>query len=226
MKWNEITTENFTKKLKKKHLFKDLFSTGVLSRVPQKEILESFDFVDRIKKNISVRNEHQFKHRKVLELCCGHGFVGYSLLFRNIASLVYQMDIMETKSHERLSRIGNMHTKLIFFKGDIFQERNFLLSLDYDIIVGCHLCGELSDFAIDLAIEKKCDVVIAPCCHGKKKSIGIEHSIRKLFGTETLDIYRCIRLLEEGYAVRNKFINPIITPMNRIIIGLRNDGGI
>jgi len=223
MNWIQLNEQNFMKKLRKQHSNRDLFSLALSCHIPLKEILESLDFADRIKKYVSVRNQCQFKKRKVLEIGCGHGFIGYTLLFKKLASLVYQIDIKETKSHKRLTRHGNEHCKMIFYEGNVYDELDYLLNLDFDIIIGCHLCGNLTDFAIDLSIKTNTDIAVCPCCYGKKKSRGNEKRIRELFGSESIDVYRCIKLLEEGYNVTNKFLNKTITPMNRIIIGRKKN---
>jgi len=219
LKWITLNQDNFMKKLRKLPRSRRLFSTALASNIPIKEIWESFDLVSRIYKMVRVRNQFQFKKRKVLELCCGHGFIGAILVELGYASLVHQIDIKRTKSNKKLHSYINS-SRLIFDKIDIYDEMEWLLDLNVDIIIGCHLCGGLTDTAIDLAIKKQTDLVVVPCCYGKKRARNEEErQIFTMFGRESVDVYRAIRLLNNNYNTRMRFIDKNITPMNRVLMG-------
>lgn len=180
----------------------------------EKEIRESFDFVKHVSKYIDVRNQFQFKKRKVLEIGSGHGYIGLILLEMGSASLVHQVDVNNTTAHQILETYND---RLIFHQMNVWKNRDFLYDLSYDIIIGCHLCGTLTDFAIDLAIEKGVNVAVVPCCYTSRR--GMEQKIIRLLGKrDGNDFLRCQKLLKAGYDVKIRELDETITPMNTIII--------
>lgn len=190
---------------------RDIWIAAMASRIKMKEIRESFDFACRIRKFLKRKNS-------VLEVCCGHGLVSNILVEKGWVGYTYQIDIQETKGHERLLSVLNNSHRIFFYERNLY-DLDFVKELDIDGIIGVHCCGSLTDLVIQIAILKNIDVAVVPCCYGKVKKDNRTKRIRGLFGDAGVDAIRSSRLLEQAYSVNLKKLNESITPMNNLIIG-------
>lgn len=181
------------------------------ARICEKEIKESFDFAYKIRRLV--------RHKNVLEVCCGHGLVGNILITKGWSKYVAQTDIHETKAHERLLMELNNNARIFFYMLDILKNQKEIDKLEFDIVIGVHCCGNLTDEALDIALRNNKEIAVVPCCY--HKSDEIEKRYMHLFGNLGLDIHRTNRLIEKGYDVRLKTLKANITPMNRVIVGLK-----
>jgi len=84
-------------------------------------------------------------------------------------------------------------------------------------VVSCHACGVLADSLIDVCTEARVDFAVMPCCH---PDAGLAHASREL-GLDysaAVDLARYGVIASRGYKARLRFVNPAITPMNRILV--------
>ena len=190
---------------------RDIWIAAMASRIKMKEIRESFDFAHRIRKFLKKKNS-------VLEVCCGHGLVSNILVEKGWIGYTYQIDIQETKGHERLLSMLNNSHRIFFYERNLY-DLDFVKELDIDGIIGVHCCGSLTDLVIQIAILKNIDIAVVPCCYGKVKRDNRTRRIRGLFGDIGVDAIRTSRLMEQDYSVKLKKLNESITPMNNLIIG-------
>ena len=184
--------------------------------IPIKEVLECFEFVARIRKDL--RSEY------MVDLCCGHGLVGMLFaLFEPKVTSVTLIDIKEPPSLRKL--LSCLLPIAPWIEAKITFQRSRLDNLA-DIpegasIVSAHACGLLTDQCIEMAVERKGNVAVLPCCY-PKRSCNAPKALQLEFGHErAFDIDRTYGLENAGYHVRWSTIPAVITPMNRILMGMR-----
>jgi len=84
-------------------------------------------------------------------------------------------------------------------------------------IVGIHCCGDLTDFAIRLAVNKKIPIAIMTCCHGKvitntePCTVGMNADKSVYSIKEMIDLNRAAWLSNQDYYVTLKKIKDGIT---------------
>jgi len=88
-----------------------------------------------------------------------------------------------------------------------------------DIIVSCHACGTLTDDILELAMAVGASVAVLPCCHDFERCQAgslagwMDRSL-------AIDTMRAVRLEQHGYRVWTQTIPAVITPKNRLLIGV------
>ena len=123
--------------------------------IPIKEVLECFEFVARIRKDL--RSEY------MVDLCCGHGLVGMLFaLFEPKVTSVTLIDIKEPPSLRKL--LSCLLPIAPWIEEKITFQRSRLDNLA-DIpegasIVSAHACGRLTDQCIEMAVERKGNVAV------------------------------------------------------------------
>ena len=183
------------------------------SHVRDKEIRESLDFVARI--------DDLAHHRKVLELCSGHGLIGQLLGIKDTVS-VRQACLTDCKSRGFLEGYFNNYGKVLFDQIDILKEHDEILAWDFGLVIAMHACGNLTDAAIDIAIEKGADIAICPCCYHKAKVARQMASLARAIGKPmACDSFRLARMAAAGYNVTLRKLNISISPCNNILIGVK-----
>ena len=182
-----------------------------------KEVLESFEFFQRVRKHV--------RSARVTDLCCGHGLCGILFaLFERSVKKVTLIDQEEPASYERVlacaGRVGPWVQEKIEFRtltmkkalGDVEAGSS---------VVATHACGVLSDRCIDYALAAQGHIALMPCCYPNRRYEG-PRAIQLALGTKlAFDIDRTYRLKAAGYRVRWDNIPEEITAMNRILIGKR-----
>lgn len=184
-----------------------------LCSVSEKEVRESFNFVEVIKKKIQSGNI-------VLELCCGHGLIGQILIQKHLVKSVIQICNIETKSHQLLELINNSFSDIYFYNWDIYEKENEILKFDYDAVIACHACGGLTDKVIDFAIKKDKNIFVCPCCYHYNLPKELV-KIYSQFGSNGVNIYRISKLMLSGYNTSVRELKSNITPLNKVIIGVK-----
>ncbi len=183
--------------------------------LPVKEILESCEFFERIRKDL--------RSESVIDLCCGHGLVGLLFaIFERGTKQVVLIDSIESPSHRLLLKQVALiapwiQDKVQFRKGtiDSFEPSAAAPSS----IVSSHACGLLTDQCLETAIAIKGNVAVMPCCYPKSKGQASK-ALQFALGHElALDIDRTYRLEQSNYSVRWTSIPNPITPMNRVLVG-------
>ena len=178
-----------------------------------KELLESFEFFQRVR--------HRISHTHVADLCCGHGMVGilFALLERKVEH-VYLLDVKFPESSQAIVDILNQHFPWVKDKIHYIQRsvKNAWQALPPSCnCVAVHACGIRSDWALQTAVHLQSHLAVMPCCYASK-NYRAPKVIKQQLGTElSMDIARTYFLEQQGYQVAWQEIPVCITVMNRII---------
>lgn len=184
--------------------------------LPMKEILESFEFFERVRKYVRGSN--------MADLCCGHGLTGILFaLFERSVEHVKLIDQREAGNQAKVLtsaiRVGPWVADKVSFEAMTLKRALETLEPSTSIIA-THACGVLTDHCIDCALEVKGPIAVMPCCYSSEHGCRAPDAIRLAFGPELArDIHRTYTLEGAGYRVRWDYIPQEITPMNRILVG-------
>jgi hypothetical protein len=204
------------------HLPEDTFDTRIIRALAQtrvigpKEALESFEFYTRVKRRMRAPS--------MADLCCGHGLVG--LLFGAMERSVERVTLMDVRRTEGSKAILDavisvapwLEPKLTWIECESEEMVNHLEP--GTSITGVHACGKLTDRCLDIARDIGGPVAVMPCCYGPNQTRGPEVLKRMLDPWVVTDVDRTYRLESYGFKVDWQFIPKLITPRNRIILGL------
>ena len=182
-----------------------------------KEILESFEFFQRVRKHVRASS--------VADLCCGHGLAG--ILFALFERRVERVTLIDREEPPSCARILASAVAIGPWVADKvrFETRRMKEVVDHlepnTSVIATHACGLLTDRCIDCAIAVGGSVALMPCCYPNRRC-DAPPAIRLALGTElAFDIDRTYRLEAAGYRVRWDAIPAGITPMNRVVMGSR-----
>jgi hypothetical protein len=186
--------------------------------LPTKEVLESFEYFDRIRKKV--------RAEVMCDLCCGHGLLGILFaIFERKVSKVYLVDKIEPESRQKL--INTCKKVAPWIEGKIHNMEDEISPKSLWLVKGMsvvstHACGTLTDLTIDIAMTVGGNVAVMPCCYPERKCQAPK-ALQSNFGFETaFDIDRTYKLENGGYHVHWQSIPSSITPMNRVIIGSKS----
>lgn len=181
--------------------------------LPIKEVLEAFELFARIRRPT--------KSPMVADLCCGHGLLG--LLFAMFERKVDRVILIDKKEPESRQKLISLATGVAPWIANKIE--NWAAKIDVEdpriesgcAVVSAHACGKLSDLCIEIAIKRRGNLAILPCCY-PRSGCQAPLSLQTALGLNTaFDVDRTYRLESAGYRVRWAEIPPEITPMNRII---------
>lgn len=186
---------------------------GEAQALDVKEVIESFEFFQRVRHRVS---------RKVLvDLCCGHGLVGmlFALLERRVEQ-VYLLDLKFPQSSFNIEKILNdewpwLSPKLKRIERSVKGADQVLPFGAGSVAV--HACGARTDWAIAVAQALQGPLAVMPCCYAHQVYRGPETLKRHLGVNLCVDIQRTEDLENLGYRVDWQEIPSEITPKNRII---------
>ncbi|MBT5709243.1 SAM-dependent methyltransferase [bacterium] len=183
--------------------------------IPVKEILESCEFFERVRKEIRAET--------IADLCCGHGLLGILFaVFERRTKHVILIDTTEPPCHNKLlkqvAQIAPWIQDNVQFKmGPIDSVQQ--IPHKNTSIVSSHACGMLTDECIEAAVSINGSVAVMPCCYPRNQCPA-PRALQFALGHEVaFDVDRTYRLENANYHVRWTSIPKQITPMNRIIIG-------
>ena len=181
--------------------------------LPIKEVLETFEFFARVRKDT--------KTRFVADLCCGHGLLG--ILFAMFERKVDRVRLVDKKDPESRQKLLTVATRVAPWIAAKIKHDTSAIDVDDDwiepgcAIVSAHACGILSDLCLDIAIRSGGPVAILPCCY-PRSACRAPLALQTAFGLEAaFDIDRTYRLEGANYRVRWAELPPEITPMNRVL---------
>lgn len=180
-----------------------------------KEVLECFEFFERVRKEI--------RAPCVVDLCCGHGLLGILFaLFERRVERVILVDERQPLSFDKLLaasiRVGPWVEEKVEYRVGPIAAAHERLGAGASI-VSVHACGVLTDRSIDCAIRLEGQVAVMPCCY-RRAACEAPLAVQLAFGVEAaVDVDRTYRLEAAGYHVRWTHIPEQITPKNRILIG-------
>lgn len=214
----------FSQKVAERHFNSDSLQDAFLKEIAArrilsiKEIVESFEVFERIRK--TVRSEF------VADLCCGHGLLG--ILFAMFERKVDRVLLMDKKEPESRQKLIDVAIDVAPWVAQKIETRNARIAVEDDWIesgcsvVSAHACGVLSDLCIDIAIKSGGPLAILPCCY-PKSACRAPLALQTAFGLDAaFDIDRTYRLEAAGYRVRWSQIPTEITPMNRVLIARKS----
>ena len=178
-----------------------------------KEVIESFEFFQRVR--------HRVSRQHVVDLCCGHGLVGmlFALLERRVEH-VHLLDVRFPESSGRIEAALNqvwpwVSPKLHRLTRSVKGAATVLP--EGAGVVAVHACGARTDWSIEEAVKIGGPLAVMPCCYTHQVYSGPETLKRHLGVTLCVDIQRTTQLSDLGYEVAWQELPPSITPKNRII---------
>ena len=183
--------------------------------VPLKELFESFEFFDRVRRHV--------RAPLVADVCGGHGLTGvlFALFERRVEQVVV-IDRRRPASFERVleaaASVGPWVPSKVTYRAARLEAAGQELGAGVSI-VAVHACGQRTDAALDLALARRTPLAVMPCCYDDSASPAPPALTRHLGGALAHDIDRTYRLERAGYRVRWDVIPSAITPMSRVLIG-------
>jgi len=182
-----------------------------------KETLESFETFSRIRRRV--------RAPRVADVCCGHGLTG--LLFAAIERQVEEVVLLDRQKPPKADLVVDAvceaapwaREKIRWVEAPIERSADELSP--ETSVVAVHACGVRTDRAIDLALSVGGHLAAIPCCY-KQTAKDAPRALRDALGAElATDVHRTYRLEAAGFRVEWGAIPEAITPMNRILFGLR-----
>jgi len=169
------------------------------------------------------------KQLKVVDFCCGKGYLTFALHFylHNIKHMNTNITGIDLKSDviDNLNDIAEKYgmTDLTFISGDIKAYDDYL-----DIAVGLHACDIATDIFLSSAVRNKAKLIISvPCCqHQLFKQIDNEqlkpmlsYGLQKDRFTEMLtNTLRVLALKSKGYSTDMVEFAPVEHTMKNVLI--------
>jgi hypothetical protein len=179
-----------------------------------KELLESFEFHDRVRRRI--------RRPRMADLACGHGLTGilFALLERTVEHVVL-VDTAKPKSFERLVDVAESVGPHVRAKLRYLEEPLEEAELPADAsLLAVHACGLRTDRCLDRAIEASRPIAAMPCCY-RRTAREVPSAVKDALGAElATDVHRTYRLEKARYRVDWAAIPQAITPMNRILVAI------
>lgn len=184
--------------------------------IPLKEILESFEFFDRVRRRV--------RRPVMVDLCAGHGLTGLlHAFFERSVERVTMIDERRPESFtavwEAVTEIGPwVQAKAEFVECPLDRVGAERLVPEQAGLVMVHGCGHLTDTGLGLGIAARGPIAVMPCCYRTApplKQRGLRHALGKALAT---DVDRTYRLSAAGYHVDWATIPSAITPMNRVLV--------
>ncbi|MCB2148935.1 MAG: SAM-dependent methyltransferase [Deltaproteobacteria bacterium] len=185
--------------------------------LPGKELFEAWEVARRVRR--------KFRGGRVVDLACGHGLLAHIMLLlddtspealavdRHLPENAHRLSEALMKSWPRLRR------RIGYVEADI----ETIAFSSTDVIMSVHACGALTDTVLEKAVEVGARVAVLPCCHDLERcdTGGLEGW---LDGPTAVDVTRAARLRARGYQVMTRRIPEAITPKNRLLMGVPDQG--
>lgn len=185
--------------------------------VSLKELLESFEFVGRVRRRL--------RAPVMADLCCGHGLTGIVFAaFERQVTRVVLLDQREPDSAARLLAAASEVTPWVNDKvervtADVRRAHEVLEP--HTALLAVHACGRRTDHCLDVAIALDAPIAAMPCCY-RYTVRGSPRALHRGLGAElATDVHRTYRLEAAGYEVDWSAIPAAISPKNRIIVARR-----
>lgn len=186
-----------------------------VERLPRKELYEAWEVARRVRR----------LHRggRIVDAGGGHGLLAHVMLLLDASSsaaIVVDPHIPPSAAmlHDAMAvawpRLADAVTV------DARDLSTFALSAT-DVVVSSHACGALTDRILAAATAARAPVAVLPCCHDVETCDA--GALRGWVDAPlAIDLMRAVTLERLGYRVRTQRIPEIITPKNRLLIGLPN----
>jgi hypothetical protein len=184
--------------------------------LPVKEIFESFEFFQRVRRRL--------RAPAMADLCCGHGLTGllFATFCRGVKEVVL-LDHQRPPSHEPICKAVAEVAPWAVQKTR-FVETKLSRAVDHlrkgAAVVAIHACGVRTDRCIDLAVSLGGKLAVMPCCY-HRTAASVPAVLRRALGKElATDVDRTYRLTAAGYEVDWTWIPRSITDKNRVLVAL------
>ncbi len=185
--------------------------------IPVKELFESFEFFERVRKRV--------RAEVVADLCCGHGLTGVLFaVFEPRVERVILIDQQRPASYDKIIKAIDSVTpwaieKLEYWEGDLQK-----LATDLPLgssVLAVHACGGRTDQCIDVGAKLGGPIALMPCCHSQSPYQGPDTLRHALGITDASDVDRTYRLEALGYRVTWTAIPSEITAKPRVIVATK-----
>ena len=179
--------------------------------LPFKEILESFEFFEHVRRRVWAP--------QVVDLCCGHGLVGmlYGIHLRKVT----QVRLIDRRRPASVDLILDaLQPVAPWLRAKVVFEARSIDAVTIEgptAVLGIHACGTATDAVLERALAGRHPVAVLPCCHPKRSLPGPATLGQALGIGLATDIHRTYRLEAAGYRTRWSQLPSEITPMNRVI---------
>ncbi len=185
--------------------------------LPIKEVAEAFEF-------FAVVRKHLRRTPRILDLCSGHGLAGILFaIFERRTEEVLLCDQHRPLHADHVWRACLavapwIEDKVRYVEGKLARTRD---SFPRDAaVLGVHACGKLTDTCIEIALELGGPLAVMPCCRSNAVNRAPQ-GLRQALGEDVAyDVHRTYAIENAGYRVRWREIPAVITPMNRVLIGV------
>jgi len=184
-----------------------------------KETLESFETYSRVRRRL--------RAPQMADLCCGHGLTGllFAAFERSVEEVVLLNNPKSLKADVLIAAVVEaapwVESKVRWVEQDV--ERAAEILEPHTSIVAVHACGVRTDRVLEAAVAIEGNVAVLPCCYAQTAK-SAPRCLRAGLGVElATDVHRTYWLEERGYDTDWAAIPEAITPMNRILIGIRRD---
>ena len=191
--------------------YPDIRERFVNMRHFEKEYSESASMISYIKNDLLL-HPHTIT---VLDLCAGSALTGVLLAYLTPIKQVICFDKFKRPS-VNLENVNN----LSFIEGDVYDDSIYELIDEHTVILGCHLCRDLSYRAIEIYQQSqayKC--VLMPCCHGANENRPIDGWLLEQLGQYGMWTFQLARTIDiEKSEVRITKASHCSSPKNNVII--------
>lgn len=185
--------------------------------LPIKEVVEAFEFFAVVRKYVR-------RSPVIADLCAGHGLAGILFaVFERRTEEVLLCDRRRPGDFEPVWRAARavapwIEPKVRYVEGPLARTRETLPRGAG--VLGIHPCGTLTDQCLEIAMELGGPVAVMPCCRAHQISRAPQ-GLREALGEDVAyDVERSYDLERGGYRVRWREIPAVVTPMNRVLIGV------
>ena len=123
-------------------------------------------------------NENINDKKVIVDFCSGGGHLGILIAYMFPNCTVKLVENKEESLEFAIIRINEMKLKnCVVYKGNL---TSFIGK--FDIGIGLHACGSMTDLLIQKCVENNADLLISPCCYGSiKQNDTIKYPRSKCF---------------------------------------------
>lgn len=205
-----------------------------------KEFREALAFVRRIEPLLKQKG---LRNRFLIDVCGGHGLIALLCLIFRVAESALVIDPCQPLSHQALLRMWapllGIHIQSADAKEELsleellYDRRDMHLALPEQIarlmqagaareeiiVVACHACAHLTTSILDICSDLRVRVCVMSCCHKDRSPFAVK-GVAKTLGMPlgaAMDLITMGRMIERGFDVRWRSIDPEITDQNRIL---------
>ena len=135
----------------------------------------------------------------IVDFCSGGGHLGILVAYMHPNCIVKLVENKEESLEFAINRIQSLNLKnCSLYKGNL---TNFVGK--FNIGIGLHACGSMTDLLIEKCIKSQADVLLAPCCYGSiKQNDMIKYPRSNLISDLFLSL-DCKNLAEDYYKLCN-----------------------